>query len=82
MFCLVAEVVCRYVSSTDLFLWRSSWSCIDAVRVLFLLICVPCIWEKCCVFYVVDVNYNSIRRFVWVFSWSLNVRDEQEIESE
>jgi hypothetical protein len=34
MFCLDVVVVCRCVSSTDVFLRGSSWSCIDVVCVL------------------------------------------------
>jgi hypothetical protein len=33
-FLLDVVVVCRCVSSTDVLLWCSSWSCIDAVCVL------------------------------------------------
>jgi heme exporter protein D len=60
MFCLDVAVVCRCVSSTDVFLSGSSWSCIDLVSDL--LACrymgafSPCIWEKCCVLYVVVVK--------------------------
>jgi hypothetical protein len=31
MFCMDAEVVYRCVSSADVFLWGSSWSCIAVV---------------------------------------------------
>jgi hypothetical protein len=34
MFCLDVVVLCRRVSSTDVFLWGSTWSCIDVVCVL------------------------------------------------
>jgi hypothetical protein len=36
MFCLDAVVMCTCVSYTDLFLWGSSWSCIDIVCVCWL----------------------------------------------
>jgi hypothetical protein len=34
MFRLDVVVVCRCVSSTDVFLWASSWSCIEACVLL------------------------------------------------
>jgi hypothetical protein len=34
MFCLDVAVACRFVSSTNVFLWGSSWSCVDVIHVL------------------------------------------------
>jgi hypothetical protein len=31
------------------------------IRLGFLLACVPCIWEKCCVLYVVVVKFNVFK---------------------
>jgi hypothetical protein len=43
VFCLDVVVVCRYISSSDMFLCSSSWSCIGVLHILWHL-------GICCVF--------------------------------
>jgi hypothetical protein len=59
MFRLEVIIMCSYVSSTNVFLSGYSWSYIHVVCVWLAcryIVCVPCIWEKCCVLYAVVVK--------------------------
>jgi hypothetical protein len=63
MFYLDVVVVCRCVSSTDVFLWGSYWSFIDEICVLlackYVIAFLPCLcfvfFDKCCLLCVVVV---------------------------
>jgi hypothetical protein len=58
MFCLDVVVVCRCVSSTDVFLWGSSWSCIDVCVLLacrYMIAFSPCM----CSLYLREVLFHN-----------------------
>jgi hypothetical protein len=57
MFCLDAVIVCRCVSSADMFIWGSSWSCID---IWVVSVCLACkymiVFSPClCLLYLGEV---------------------------